>query len=90
MEIKQDDHGFYIGDEDHKDAEVTFNYTDDKTIDIDHTEVSEKLRGEGVAGKLVKTVVDYAREHNLKVTASCPYAKKKLGRTNEYQDVFIG
>ncbi|SEQ94109.1 GNAT family N-acetyltransferase [Piscibacillus halophilus] len=90
MDIKQDEKGFYVGDPNDKDAEITFIDKGNNTIEIDHTEVSEKLRGEGVAGKLVKAVVDHARENNLQITASCPYAQKKLGRTDEYRDVYVG
>ena len=90
MEIKQDDHSFYIGDPVDRDAEITFVSKDDEMIMIDHTEVSEKLQGGGVAGKLVEAVVNYARENNLKITASCEYAKKKLERTEEYKDVYAG
>ncbi|GEL77851.1 GNAT family N-acetyltransferase [Tenuibacillus multivorans] len=90
MEIKQDDKGFYVGKPGNKDAEITFVDKGANTIEIDHTEVSEKLRGEGVAGKLVQSVVDYARGNDLKITATCEYAKKKLGRTDEYNDVYIG
>lgn len=90
LDIKRDEKGFYVGEVNQKDAEITFVDQGNSTIDIDHTEVSEKLRGEGVAGKLVKEVVDYARENDLKITASCPYAAKKLGRTNEYKDVYVG
>ncbi|WP_439646603.1 GNAT family N-acetyltransferase [Piscibacillus salipiscarius] len=62
MDIKRDDQGFYVGTADSKDAMITFEDKGNQTIDIDHTEVSEKLRGTGMAGKLVKAVVEYARE----------------------------
>lgn len=90
VEIKHANNGFYVGDSKKKDAEITFVKKDANTIDIDHTEVSPNLRGEGVAGKLVQSVVKYARENDLKITASCSYAQKKLGRTDEYKDVYLG
>ncbi|WP_407644098.1 GNAT family N-acetyltransferase [Filobacillus milosensis] len=90
MEIKRDEKGFYVGNPSNKDAEITFVKKDEDTIDIDHTEVSENLQGQGVGGKLVQAVVDYARENNLNITATCPYAEKKLSRTDEYLDVFVG
>ncbi|MGM8215440.1 GNAT family N-acetyltransferase [Bacillaceae bacterium W0354] len=90
MEIKQDDHSFYIGDNDNRDAEITFVAKDDEMIMIDHTEVSDKLQGQGVAGKLVEAVVNYARENHLKITASCSYAKHKLEKTEAYHDVYAG
>ncbi len=90
LKINQDDHSFFIGDADQRDAEITFVSKDDELIMIDHTFVSEKLRGGQIAGKLVEAVVNYARENNLKITASCSYAKRKLERSEEYKDVYVG
>ena len=38
----------------------------DKMI-IEHTEVSEELKGQNVGFQLVKTAVEFAREHNIKI-----------------------
>lgn len=90
MKFKFDDHSFYLGDTDNRDAEITFVAKDDELIVIDHTYVSEKLRGSGLAGELVDAVVNYARENNLKVAATCSYAQRKLERTEQYKDVYAG
>src|SRR5689334_7557079 len=53
-----------------------------------HTEVSEKLQGQGIAGQLLATMVKYAREHNLKIIALCPYVKAQFERhPDQYADV---
>jgi predicted GNAT family acetyltransferase len=54
---------------------------------IDHTEVDEKLRGEGVGEDMVRAAVEYARENDLKINPACPYARKVIERTPELQDV---
>ena len=54
---------------------------------IEHTEVPEALEGRGIAGRIVRTALDYAREQNLKVLPICPYAKAWIGRHPEYQDL---
>ena len=46
-------------------AEVTFPQENDSTVCLDHTFVDDSLRGQGVAGKLVKEVVAYAQKHTL-------------------------
>ena len=56
-------------------------------ITVDHTEVDDKLRGEGIGQDLVKTAVEYARANNLKIRPVCPYTKKVIDNTPEYQDV---
>lgn len=47
---------------------------EDKII-IDHTYVSEVLKGQGVGQQLVKKVMEYARQENKKIIALCPFAK---------------
>lgn len=58
----------------------------DKMI-IEHTEVSEELRGQNVGFQLVKTAVDFAREHNIKIIPLCPYANSVFKRKSEFADV---
>lgn len=90
-EIKQGHNKFYVGeDENNTKAEITFDYVDNNEIDIQHTGVSEELSGQGVGKNLVKSVVDYARENNLKIVATCPFAKSVLEKDNTVQDVYIG
>lgn len=42
-------------------------------MNVYHTEVSEVLKGQGIAGKLLEKMVDYARVNKLKIIALCPY-----------------
>ena len=58
-------------------------------LTVYHTEVSDKLKGQGVASKLLSTMVAYAREHNLNVIPLCPYVLAQFKRHPEqYQDVW--
>ncbi len=52
-----------------------------------HTEVPEPLEGRGLAAKLAKTALDYAREHQLKVLPYCPYIATYIKRHPEYQSL---
>ena len=58
--------GFFIFDDDEKEtlAELTYKKNGDILI-FDHTYVSDKLRNQGIAGKLLNTAVIYARENKL-------------------------
>lgn len=54
-----------------------------------HTEVSEQLKGQGIATKLLSTMVAYARANKLKVIALCPYVNAQFTRHPEqYKDVW--
>ena len=91
MEIQRDEHGkkgaFYIEKNGEWLAELTYEKTADNEITIDHTEVDESLRGQGVGENLVEEVVKYARDNNLRVVATCPFARKLINETPKYHDV---
>jgi uncharacterized protein len=58
-------------------------------LTVYHTEVSDQLKGQGIASKLLSTMVDYAREHNLKVIALCPYVNAQFKRHADlYKDIW--
>ncbi|MBP1970660.1 putative GNAT family acetyltransferase [Virgibacillus natechei] len=86
--INKGENKFYVGDS-IKDpmAEITFVQNGDNRLIIDHTYVSDELRGQGIAGDLVEKVVLFAREKGKKVMPLCPYAKDKIKKTPAYQDV---
>lgn len=86
----QHEHGRYFltGEEGQLTAEVTYTSIDDgHAISIDHTFVDPSLRGQGIAGRLVKLVVDHARRHRLKIEPLCTFARAEFQRRPEYADV---
>lgn len=86
--IVKGDHKFYIGeDEKNPIAEITYEVASANVIIVDHTYVSEELRGQGIAGKLVKVITDFAREENVKIIPKCPYVEKKMADTPAYHDL---
>ena len=52
----------------------------DHGIDFTHTFVPESLRGQGIAEKLVRTGIGWAREQGFEMTASCWYVSRFLKR----------
>jgi predicted GNAT family acetyltransferase len=38
-----------------------------------HTEVSDKLKGQGIGKRLLEAMVEHARSNHLKVIALCPF-----------------
>lgn len=85
-EIKRGAGLFYIGaDAESAVAGITFS-ENCNTITIESTFVSEELRGQGIALKLMNKAVEYARAENKKIIPLCSYAKKVLS-SNEYGDV---
>lgn len=78
---------FYLEGEDGILAELIYTSREHNVISLDHTEVDESLKGEGVGSKLVKESVAYARENNLKIDPICPFAEAQFKRNDSYSDV---
>lgn len=70
-------------------AEVTFP-TKDGISTIDHTFVDPSLRGQGIAGELVKLAADKILSEGNKIAATCPYAVVWFQRHPEYSVVCSG
>lgn len=91
MEIKHQETeskgAFYIEQEGEKLAEMTYSKAGTNRIIIDHTEVSDKLKGQGAGKAMVMKAVDYAREKNLQVLPLCPFAKAVFDKNKEIQDL---
>lgn len=64
-------------------AEASLHYrlsssTTKTAIDFDHTWVPAEFRGKGIAEKLVRTGINWAKEQGYELHASCWYAAKFL------------
>ncbi len=86
--IETDTKGYFlIKVEGERLAEMTYSKAGDKLIIIDHTDVSDKLRGQKVGEKLVERAVAHAREKGIKILPLCPFAKSILSKREDLQDV---
>lgn len=91
MEIQHHDNGkkgsFYMEQDGERVAEMTYTWAGESMFIIDHTEVSEKLKGQGAGKKLVEAGVAFARKLNVKILPLCPFAKNVFDKTPKYDDV---
>lgn len=60
----------------------------DGYLDFYSVYVSDNLRGKGMASKILKYALDYAKDNNLKVKATCPYVQKFSERHKEYKSIW--
>jgi uncharacterized protein len=66
--------------------EVYVLYAEDKlTLDLYSTYTPSKLRGQGLAEKVVLAAFKYAREKKLKVIPSCWYVRRFLEKHKEFE-----
>lgn len=87
MDIQQQQNGtkgsFLIKENNTILAEMTYSIAGDALMIIDHTEVSDALRGKNVGYQLVKKAVDYAREKQIRIMPLCPFAKAVFDKKHE-------
>ena|SRR5437660_9071701 len=67
-------------------ALLTYRRFPDRIV-FDHTEVPQPLEGKGLAAKLARSALDFARQQHLRVILLCPYISTFLRKHTEYQDL---
>lgn len=80
---------FYIIENNQTIAEMTYKWAGTKRIIIEHTIVSESLKGQGVGKLLVAAAVKLAREQHLKISPHCTFASIIFKQTADYADVLF-
>lgn len=78
---------FYMEEAELRIAELSYVRVGTHQFVIDHTEVSEKLKGHGAGKQLVLAAVQFARDNGLKIFPVCPFARSVFDKTPELHDV---
>ena len=68
-------------------AFAMYDLEDPDRIVFTHTEVPPELSGRGLAQLIVKTGLEHAREHKLKVVPQCSYVAAYIKRNPEYEEL---
>jgi len=79
---------FYIMNDGYRRAEMRYLIRNG-VMNIYHTEVSPRLAGHNVGKRLVEAGVNYAREQNIKILPTCPFARATFARTSDWSDVLV-
>ncbi len=79
---------FYIEEDGRVLAEMTYSIAGAELIIIDHTEVSDALRGKGAGLQLVAHAVEFVRGRGIKMLPLCPFTKATLQKHPEWKDVW--
>jgi uncharacterized protein len=56
-------------------------------LSLDHTGVPVPIEGHGIAAKLTRAALDFARAENLRVVPACSYVAAFVRKHSEYQDL---
>ncbi len=80
--------GMFFAEQDGKVlAEMVYTMPSPDKMIIEHTEVSDELKGKNVGNQLVHTAVEFARANNIKIIPLCPFANAVFKKKPEYADV---
>lgn len=81
---------FFFEREGERLAAMTYSRATPSLIIVDHTEVSDVLKGQGMGRQLLDALVAWARESGTRIMATCPYALAQFRKDASIQDVFAG
>ncbi len=91
MNVQQKDDGkkgsFYMEEAGVVAAEMTYVWAGTDRIIIDHTEVSEVLKGKSAGNQMLLKAVAFAREKGIKIVPLCPFARSVFDKVAEIRDV---
>ncbi len=80
---------FFIAGDDAVLAEMIYTLPSADKMIIEHTEVSDQLRGQNIGYQLVHTAVEFARKHELKIIPLCPFANAVFKKKPEFADILF-
>lgn len=80
---------FFVEQEGEHLAEMTYSWAGTDKFIIDHTDVSDTLRGQGVGRYLLDAAVQFARDRQVKIIPLCPFAKSVFQKDANIQDVLV-
>ena len=68
-------------------AEMTYSRAGADRIIIDHTEVGDEYRSQGLGELMVRRAVDDARSKEINIIPLCPFARSVFNKHEELRDV---
>jgi uncharacterized protein len=78
---------FFLEQDGARIAELTYSRISPAVVMIDHTDVSDSLRGQGAGRQLLDAAVQWARAHQTKFIPVCPFAKSQFDKDPSLRDV---
>lgn len=85
--IKEKNRVYVLDENNNMLAFVTFPDIDTTTVNINHTFVSEELRGQNIASKLMEEAYSIIKHNNKRAILECSYAQKWFLKHKEYNDI---
>ncbi|QPB41840.1 GNAT family N-acetyltransferase [Rodentibacter haemolyticus] len=74
---------FILSEQGERLAELIYFYETSNRINANHTFVSNRLRGQGIADKLYQALITFLAENQLELHPTCSYIERKWERDNQ-------
>ena len=88
IEHNKEKKGYFTALDDDKTAgSIYYTMAGESRMILDHTEVNNDYRGQGIGKKVLMHIVDYARQNKIKIIPLCPFAKSVFNKTESIRDV---
>lgn len=78
---------FYIEENSKRLGTMTYTFDKNGIVIVEHTRVDKDFEGRGIGRQLVNAVIEYARKNHYKIIPHCPFTKKVLESSTEYNDI---
>jgi len=86
--LPQDKGAFVLDDKGERIAEMIVGVSE-KEINIYHTGVIDRFKGQGIGTKLIESMADYAREKSLTVIPHCPFVHSHFkNHPEQFKDIW--
>ena len=79
----QPDKQRFVYERDGQESVLEYRLLPGQGVEFTHTFVPVALRGHGIAEKLVRTGLDWARQQEFEITSSCWYVSRFLKRRKQ-------
>ena len=66
---------------------MAYTWAGDSMLIIDHIDVEDQFRGQGIGRQLLDALVAFAREREIKVIPLCPFSKSVFDKDQSIHDV---
>jgi len=87
IEVEDGNNIFALTDNGHTMAKMYYYQPVPDRIVIQHTEVDHAQKGKGVGRKLFYYVVEFAKQHHLKIVPKCAFVHKMFEKHPELKDM---
>lgn len=78
---------FFLEDGSKRFAEMVYVMDGPKKLIVEHTEVNEDMKGQGIGLKLVNELVAFARDEKIKVVPVCSFVEAMFQKKEALRDV---